>query len=266
MLATELQSLDDQSLIETIALEAGKIALKHFKKEPEVWYKGITKSPVSEADLEIDEYLKKTLLEARPDYGWLSEETEDNSERLFSQKVFVVDPIDGTRAFIAGTDEWCVSIGIVEDGKPVNGVLFAPVRQKLYSAALGQGAFINGISVDPQVVTMMLEPHRVIIPQEVSKFVSEDFVQEVEAVGGVRSLALRIAGLIEDYADGIYVRKNSRDWDMIAAHLIVQEAGFHLVDLNMEDVVYNKSETRHGLLIATHPSYTEKMRNALQLS
>ena len=266
MLATELQSLDDQSLIETIALEAGKIALKHFKKEPEVWYKGITKSPVSEADLEIDEYLKKTLLEARPDYGWLSEETEDNSERLSSQKVFVVDPIDGTRAFIAGTDEWCVSIGIVEDGKPINGVLFAPVRQKLYSAALGQGAFINGISVDPQVVTMMLEPHRVIIPQEVSKFVSEDFVQEVEAVGGVRSLALRIAGLIEDYADGIYVRKNSRDWDMIAAHLIVQEAGFHLVDLNMEDVVYNKSETRHGLLIATHPSYTEKMRNALQLS
>ena len=266
MLATELQSLDDQSLIETIALEAGKIALKHFKKEPEVWYKGITKSPVSEADLEIDEYLKKTLLEARPDYGWLSEETEDNSERLSSQKVFVVDPIDGTRAFIAGTDEWCVSIGIVEDGKPINGVLFAPVRQKLYSAALGQGAFINGISVDPQVVTMMLEPHRVIIPQEVAKFVSQDFVQEVEAVGGVRSLALRIAGLIEDYADGIYVRKNSRDWDMIAAHLIVQEAGFHLVDMNMEDVVYNKSETRHGLLIATHPSYTEKMRNALQLS
>lgn len=266
MLATELQSLDDQSLIETIALEAGKIALKHFKKEPEVWYKGITKSPVSEADLEIDEYLKKTLLEARPDYGWLSEETEDNNERLSSQKVFVVDPIDGTRAFIAGTDEWCVSIGIVEDGKPINGVLFAPVRQKLYSAALGQGAFINGISVDPQVVTMMLEPLRVIIPQEVSKFVSQDFVQEVEAVGGVRSLALRIAGLIEDYADGIYVRKNSRDWDMIAAHLIVQEAGFHLVDLNMEDVVYNKSETRHGLLIATHPSYTEKMRNALQLS
>lgn len=266
MLATELQSLDDQSLIETIALEAGKIALKHFKKEPEVWYKGITKSPVSEADLEIDEYLKKTLLEARPDYGWLSEETEDNSERLSSQKVFVVDPIDGTRAFIAGTDEWCVSIGIVEDGKPINGVLFAPVRQKLYSAALGQGAFINGISIDPQVVTMMLEPHRVIIPQEVAKFVSEDFVQEVEAVSGVRSLALRIAGLIEDYADGIYVRKNSRDWDMIAAHLIVQEAGFHLVDLNMEDVVYNKSETRHGLLIATHPSYTEKMRNALQLS
>ena len=266
MLATELQSLDDQSLIETIALEAGKIALKHFKKEPEVWYKGITKSPVSEADLEIDEYLRKTLLEARPEYGWLSEETEDNSERLSSQKVFVVDPIDGTRAFIAGTDEWCVSIGIVEDGKPINGVLFAPVRQKLYSAALGQGAFINGINVDPQVVTMMLEPHRVIIPQEVSKFVSEDFVQDVESVGGVRSLALRIAGLIEDHADGIYVRKNSRDWDMIAAHLIVQEAGFHLVDLNMEDVVYNKSETRHGLLIATHPSYTEKMRNALQLS
>lgn len=265
MLATEHQSLDDQSLIETIALEAGKIALKHFKKEPEVWYKGVTRSPVSEADLEIDEYLKATLLEARPDYGWLSEETEDNSERLSSNKVFVVDPIDGTRAFIAGTDEWCVSIGIVENNKPINGVLFAPVRQKLYSAEKGQGTFINGIAVDKDVVTMMLEPRRVIIPQEVSKYVSEEFVNEVEPVGGVRSLALRIAGLIEDYADGIYVRKNSRDWDMVAAHLIVQEAGFQLVDLDLEDVVYNKSETRHGLLIAAHPSYTEKMKNALQL-
>ncbi len=266
MLATEHQSLDDQTLIETIALEAGKIALKHFKKEPEVWYKGVTRSPVSEADLEIDEYLKATLLEARPDYGWLSEETEDNSERLSSQKVFVVDPIDGTRAFIAGTDEWCVSIGIVENNKPVNGVLFAPVRQKLYSAAHGQGAFINGIAVEEDVVTMMLEPYRIIIPQEVSKYVSEEFVNDIEPVGGVRSLALRIAGLIEDYADGIYVRKNSRDWDMVAAHLIVQEAGFQLVDLDLEDVVYNKAETRHGLLIAAHPSYTEKMKNALQLS
>jgi myo-inositol-1(or 4)-monophosphatase len=266
LLATELLSLDDQSLIETIALEAGKIALKHFKKEPEVWYKGVSKSPVSEADLEIDEYLKKALLEARPDYGWLSEETEDNSERLSSEKVFVVDPIDGTRAFIAGTDEWCISIGIVENSKPINGVLFAPVREKLYSAALGQGAFINGIGVDPDVVTMMLEPHRVIIPQEVAKYVCDEFVKEIETVGGVRSLALRIAGLIEDYADGIYVRKNSRDWDMIAAHLIVQEAGFQLVDLDLEDVVYNKSETRHGLLIAAHPSYTGKMKDALQLS
>ncbi|MBO6919262.1 MAG: 3'(2'),5'-bisphosphate nucleotidase CysQ [Rhizobiaceae bacterium] len=266
MQATEYQSLDDQSLIETIALEAGKIALKHFKKEPEVWYKGISKSPVSEADLEIDEYLKTTLLQARPHYGWLSEETEDNNERLKAKKVFVVDPIDGTRAFIAGTDEWCVSIGIVENNKPVNGVLFAPVRQKLYSAARGQGAFINGIGVKEEVVTMMLEPHRVIIPQEVAKYVSEEFVSSVEPVGGVRSLALRITGLIEDYADGIYVRKNSRDWDMVAAHLIVEEAGFQLVDLALEDVVYNKSETRHGLLIAAHPSYTEKMKNALQMS
>lgn len=265
MLATKRQSLDDQLLIETIALEAGKIALKHFKKEPEVWYKGVSKSPVSEADLEIDEYLKKTLLQARPDYGWLSEETEDNSARLSSEKVFVVDPIDGTRAFIAGTDEWCVSIGIVENSKPVNGVLYAPVRQKLYSAALGNGAFINGIGVDQNIVTMMLEPQRVIIPQEVAKYVSNDFVTSVETVDGVRSLALRIAGLIEDYADGIFVRKNSRDWDMVAAHLIVQEAGFQLVDLDLEDVVYNKSETRHGLLIAAHPSYTENMKNALQL-
>lgn len=113
---------------------------------------------------------------------------------------------------------------------------------------------------------MMLEPHRVIIPQEVAKYVSEEFVSSVEPVGGVRSLALRITGLIEDYADGIYVRKNSRDWDMVAAHLIVEEAGFQLVDLALEDVVYNKSETRHGLLIAAHPSYTEKMKNALQMS
>lgn len=257
--------LDDQKLIEEAALKAGEIALKYFGKDPEIWYKGVTRSPVSEADLQIDEFLKTTLLAARPDYGWLSEETEDNSERLTAEKVFVVDPIDGTRAFIAGTDEWCVSIGIVENGKPINGVLNAPVRGKIYSASLGNGACINGKTVGNLLEEQIENPVSVIVPQEVRKFVSEDYIQSIKQVDGLRSLALRIAGLVDNYADGIFVRKNSRDWDMIAAHLIVSEAGFKLVDVNLEDVVYNNSETRHGLLIATRPSYIANMRDALEL-
>lgn len=255
---------DDLRLIEKAALEAGAIALKHFKKDPEVWFKGQGHSPVSEADIEIDQYLKATLLAARPSYGWLSEEIEDDLSRLNKDLVFVVDPIDGTRAFIAGTDQWCVSIAIVTNGRPLHGVLYAPVQDVMYKASRDMGTTINGNSVSKAMANEIENLQNVIVPQEVSKYVDAKFDNSITRVDGSRSLALRITGLVESKADGIFVRKHSRDWDMAAADLIVEEAGFKLQDSDQKDVVYNTSEVEHGLLFATSPRYIPDMISALK--
>ena len=133
----------DLALLVEAAREAGRIALRFFRQSPEVWMKGGT-SPVSEADYAADKFLNETLLAARPDYGWLSEETADDAARLSARRTFVVDPIDGTRGFLEGRREWCVSIAVVERGRSIAGVLECPAKKETYSAVLGGGAFKNG--------------------------------------------------------------------------------------------------------------------------
>ena len=109
----------DLALMVEASRMAADIGMSHFRQDPEVWYKNEGRSPVSEADIAIDELLKKVLIGARPDYGWLSEEAEDTAHRLAYDRVFIVDPIDGTRAYVGGRPDWCVSVGLVENGKPV---------------------------------------------------------------------------------------------------------------------------------------------------
>jgi myo-inositol-1(or 4)-monophosphatase len=134
---------EDLELIRVAAEEAGKIAMGYFGRDPEVWLKAGV-SPVSEADYAVDAFLKGSLRAARPDYGWLSEETVDTPDRLTANRTFVVDPIDGTRAFLERRDVWCVSIAVVENGRPLAGVLDCPAREEVYVAAPGKGATLNG--------------------------------------------------------------------------------------------------------------------------
>ena len=136
-------NLDDLVLLEDAARQAGDIALSFFGGDPRTWFKD-NKSPVSEADLEVDGYLAEVLRTARPGYGWLSEESADSEERLARPRTFIVDPIDGTRAFLAGGDEWTVALAVVDNGRPVAGVVFCPVRKELFSAVAGHGATLNG--------------------------------------------------------------------------------------------------------------------------
>ena len=122
---TVISAGEDLALLRDAAREAGIIAMRYFGNNPQVWMKGGT-SPVSEADHAADAYLRDTLLSARPDYGWLSEETADNPVRLSARRTFVVDPIDGTRGFLEGLRSWCVSVAVVEDGRTLAGVLECP--------------------------------------------------------------------------------------------------------------------------------------------
>ena len=139
--------MNDLTLIENAAREAGEIAKSHFKNDPQIWDKANNAGPVTQADLDVDFLLRDQLLAARPTYGWLSEETEDTSDRLSTDNVFIVDPIDGTRAFIEGAPHWAHSLAIVKKGRVQSAVVFLPILDLMFTASLNGGAFLNGRAI-----------------------------------------------------------------------------------------------------------------------
>ncbi|WP_346899812.1 3'(2'),5'-bisphosphate nucleotidase CysQ [uncultured Roseibium sp.] len=240
-------NLDDLALLEDAARQAGDIALSFFGGDPRTWFKD-NKSPVSEADMAVDGYLAEVLRTARPDYGWLSEEAVDDKERLACPRTFIVDPIDGTRAFLAGGDEWTVALAVVDHGRPVAGVVYCPVRRELFSAVATRGARLNGekitVSGHGSVEGARLSgPHSIVANDDI---LSAGF----ERMPNVRSLAYRIALVAAGRVEVAAARSGPSDWDLAAADLLVQEAGGRLTDLDGNGVTYNKASTRHPGLIA----------------
>ena len=136
--------MQDLKNLKLAALQAGNIALGYFEKNYKTWDKEAGAGPVTEADLEVDNFLKNFLSNCEPDYGWLSEETEDSSTRLTKTKVFIVDPIDGTRSFIAGDETWAHSLAVAEHGIPIAAVIYLPKMDLLYTAEAGKGAIASG--------------------------------------------------------------------------------------------------------------------------
>src|ERR1700758_5208283 len=126
--------------------EAGRLALSLFRTELRNWTKGAS-SPVSEADIAVNDLLEQRLRAATPDYGWLSEESADDERRLSKRLVWIVDPIDGTRGYLAGREDWCVSVALVEDAAPLLAAVFAPASREFFFAVRGQGATLNDVAV-----------------------------------------------------------------------------------------------------------------------
>ncbi|TIX91884.1 3'(2'),5'-bisphosphate nucleotidase CysQ [Rhizobium sp. P44RR-XXIV] len=234
----------DVDLIVEAAREAGRIALGFFRQSPEVWWKNNGQSPVSAADYAANESLSAILRSARPDYGWLSEETDDDADRLSHPTVFVVDPIDGTRGFLAGSDLWCVSVAVVTDGRPVAGVLYAPSLDELFVASAGGKALKNG---EPIHVSNWVgdDPHRLATGEDMLKGFDPDFRKTVERVKHIPSLAYRLAMVADGRLEGTIVKRNSHDWDLAAADLILERAGGALVDLSGNALRYNRAAVSH---------------------
>lgn len=237
---------DDLDLIVAAAREAGGIALGFFRADPQVWMKA-GQSPVSEADIAVDRRLRDILLAARPDYGWLSEETADAPERLEKRRTFVVDPIDGTRAFIAGSRHWCVSIAVVEDGRAIAGVLDAAARGLVYSARRGGGATVGAqaLRVAPE-----RRPLRVAGPKALIDRAEAATGVAIERAGYVPSLALRLAYVAAGDIDAALVKANSHDWDVAAADLLLEEAGGVLLDCGGARPALAGTDPRRGEMVA----------------
>jgi len=236
----------DLELLRSSAVGAGIIAAGYFRREIKTWTKD-NSSPVTEADFLVDQFLSQTLCAARPDYGWLSEETADDLVRLEKSRVFIVDPIDGTRAFLKGDDCWTISLAVVEDGIPVAGVVYAPARDELYEACLGGGAFLNKMAFNKreQAAGKPVIPG----PDAVHKELQSAGLEYIRGPG-FPSLAYRLVQVATGVIDVAVARRGAQDWDIAGAAVILNECGIALDDVCSPDLMFNKPEIRHSALAA----------------
>ena len=241
---------NDLNLLMEASRKAAEIALHHWKSDQKIIEKPDGAGPVSEGDLAVDAYLHKTLLAARPDYGWLSEETADTEHRLDKKRVFIVDPIDGTRSYIAGERTWALSLAVVEDGRPIAGVVYLPVRQKLYSSARGQGAFLNQNPIETSQRKeadggTILAPKSNLDPMHWPNGVP-DMTKHFRP-----SLAYRLSLIAEGRFDAMLTLRDTWEWDIAAGALIAAEAGARVTDSRGKRLELNgKRAKTSGVLLA----------------
>jgi myo-inositol-1(or 4)-monophosphatase len=247
----------DLALLDRAAREASALALTFFGKDFRSWPKGAD-SIVSEADIALDDRLRDILRSARPDYGWLSEETADNTDRLSRRRVFVVDPIDGTRAFLAHGKEWAVSLAVVEEGQPIVAVLAAPALGATLRGVVGEGAFRNGARIAASG-RKSLAGARFAGGRRYARAAAVAAGTGPGKVRYVPSLAWRIALVAMGEEDVAIARPGAMDWDLAAADLLVHEAGARLADLAGGRLRYNRTGTSHPALVATSPELLQQV-------
>lgn len=246
----------DLDLLKSVIAEAETVALSFFRKDPRVWTKE-GNSPVSEADIAVDALLRERFAAARPDYGYLSEESEDDGSRLRARRTFIVDPIDGTRAFIAGATDWTIPVGIVEDGRPVVAVLVAPSRGERYEAIVGEGAFRDGKAIHISARTS-LEGATLAVSQRLLRSDPQATPINARTVFHA-SLAYRLARVADGRLDGVAIKPDAKDWDLAAADLLVHEAGGQLCSVEGESPRYDRQETSHGAMVAGPPEINAEL-------
>lgn len=243
----------DLALLLQAAEAAGRIALRHFGRSPEAWDKGDGAGPVSAADLEIDAMLRAELLAARPGYGWLSEETADGPERLAAGRVFVVDPIDGTRAFLKGEAVFAHSLALVEGGAVVAGVVHLPKLGRTYAAEAGGGATLNGAAIAPSATA---EPEGAAVLANAASLAPALWPGGVPAMARHfrPSLAYRLCLAAEGRFDAMITLREAWEWDVAAGDLIAREAGAAVTTPAGAAPRYNSPRPRLPGLVAAGPA------------
>lgn len=243
----------DLQLLQDAARAAGDIAMGFFKNQPKVWDKDDNAGPVTEADLSVNAMLENQLRRARPDFGWLSEETEDTAARLTTDRQFVIDPIDGTRAFIQGSHDWSHALAIVEKGQVTAAVVHMPAKGVMYSAALGAGATCNGTPI-------RVAPERPIIETDVlaaQPNMAGKYWKSGKAPPFRRafrsSLAYRLCLAAEGQFDAMLTLRRAWEWDIAAGSLIVAEAGGTALDRRGGQLTFNSPEALLDGVVAGGP-------------
>jgi myo-inositol-1(or 4)-monophosphatase len=242
-------AIDRAALAERLAAavrEAGVIALSKFRTPLKSWMKG-NSSPVCEVDIAANELLQARLRGPAEDIGWLSEETEDDPQRLHARQLWIVDPIDGTRAYIGGRPDWSIAVALVEDGRPVLAAIYAPVEDEMFLAIAGQGATLNGAAI--KISDGDLHGARIAGP---AGYLTR--LQAIEpgfvAYPKIHSLALRFARVAHGVVDAAFASRNGHDWDLAAADLLVHEAGGALTTFAGQLLIYNRADPVHPPLVA----------------
>jgi len=245
-----------------VVREAGAVARSASGKAVKTWVKEHN-SPVSEIDIAVNQLLKERLAAIVPEAGWLSEESEDGPARLVASRVWIVDPIDGTRSFIAGRPDWAISVALVEARRPIVAALYAPMSEELFLAVAGAGATRNGTPIKA-TPGETIEGARIAGPK--------GFLDRLATVAPaftvlprIHSLALRLARVADGTLDAALASRTSRDWDLAAADLLVHEAGGALTTVGGTKLAYNGISTVHDVLVAAglvrHQTLTVLLRN-----
>jgi myo-inositol-1(or 4)-monophosphatase len=227
--------------------EAGSLALSMFRAPISAWTKGES-SPVSDADIAVDRLLRERLSVEGSSIAWLSEESVDDPSRLAASYVWIVDPIDGTRAYLAGSTDWTVSAALVQNGRPIVACLYAPATEEFFAAIASRGATCNGAAI-ATTGGASLANARIAGPRGLLDRLAV-VAPPFTVMPRVRSLALRLACVARGACDIALAGGNSHDWDLAAADLLVHEAGGSLTPIGGSTVIYNRPVPRHGMLVA----------------
>ena len=240
---------EDYALLKTAVRDAGELALTYFRQQILVNRKP-DGSEVSEADLAVDTALKLDLHTRRPDYGWLSEESEDDQERLKCRRVWMVDPIDGTNAFLRHLPEWTVSAALIEDGVPVLGAVYNPATKEFFHAMRGKGAFLNDQPIAASKKATLDGALLIASGGLFKKKIWKEPWPEVKSKW-VNSVAYRLALVACGQADATISLSAKSEWDLAGAALIVEEAGGIITDHHGESHRYNRASPRFPSLVAS---------------
>ena len=242
----------DLDLIRAAAVAAGELALAEREAGLKIWSKS-GGSPVTSADMAVDRLLRTALIGARPAYGWLSEETADTPERLSARRIFVVDPIDGTVAFMKGKPWWCIPIAVVEDGRPVAAVIHAPALGETFTAVLGGGAFLNNSPItasdtaDLDDASVLADARLMEGPHWPEPWPAMRFEKR-------NAIAYRMALVAAGAFDAAIALTPKWDWDVCAGALIVEEAGGTVSDHHGGAWRFNQPDPRQASLVCSAPA------------
>lgn len=237
--------------LEAVMREAGALARATRATDFRRWTKGIDNSPVSEGDIAVNDFLHARLPALAPGAGWLSEETEDDPAARSAATAWIVDPIDGTRAYITGRDDWTISVALVDAGRPVLAALYAPVTDEMFLAVRQAGATLNGTRI--AVNEGGLAGARLAGPKRTLDRIAQ-LVPQVAPQPKVFSLALRLTRVAHGALDAAFASHGGHDWDLAAADLLVHEAGGVMTDFSGRPLTYNRPHLAHGALIAAGPT------------
>lgn len=256
---------DDLNLIALAAQHAGQLAIELKSEGLKIWQKDGGAGPVTNADMAVDALLKAELTAARPGYGWLSEETADDPARLTKDRLFVVDPIDGTAAFMKEKPWWAVSIAIVEAGMPIAAVVYAPEAGDNYLAELGHGAWLNGRQIRASACDSV-EDCAMLGDGPMFKHPAWPRPwPETMRVETRNSIAYRICLVADGRHDAALALTAKSEWDLAAADLIAAEAGAVLTDHKGRGFEYNKPAPKMPSLVAAapalHPLILDRVRH-----
>ena len=253
----------DLQLAIAAAREAGATVLRYFGQDQAVRFKSPSQ-PVTEADLAADRILREKLLAERPVYGWLSEETQDSLERLSRSHVWVVDPIDGTRSFVAGHPEWGISIGLAIDGEAVLGVIYNAATDELFHAVRGRGAWRNSEPIHTRGAHRE-RPTLLASRSEIGRGELEPFRSSYEVVP-LGSTAYKMMRVAAGEADVFLSRGPKSEWDLCAAVVIVNEAGGRVTDSEGQTLNFNRPDPAvRGTIAASAAAYEELWDHLAQL-